>query len=75
MKRLKKLRKDIAKEKTKLKEKARKEGLHENFGQKEVRKLRDKHGATPYGDEEQRQMDLEIDQFEDWAMELDLDEF
>lgn len=72
MKRLKKLRKDIKKEESKLRDRARKNGLHEEIGRKEARKLREKHDADPYGDHEQREMDLEIDRFEDRMMEMDL---
>lgn len=74
MKRLKKLKKDIEKKKKKLMDKAKRTGLHEDFGQKEVRELEEKHEADPWGEQEEREMDMEIRKFEDWASELDLDD-
>jgi hypothetical protein len=53
--------KDIQKEKTKLIAKAKKTGIYENFGQKEVRKLEDRYGRTD-----------EIADFDNWAMNFDL---
>jgi len=38
---------EVAKIKTKLKEKAKKKGIYENFGQKEVLALSEKYGYSP----------------------------
>jgi hypothetical protein len=52
---------EINKAKKKLINKAKKSGLYENFGQKEVRQLSDKFGYTS-----------EVQQFDNWAMNFDL---
>lgn len=66
-------KKPIEKEITKLKrnliKKARKKGLYENFGQKEVRKLKNKY-PTGYMGEERFNMD-KIDEFEKWCLSID----
>ena len=53
-----------------LKEKARKKGIYENFGQKELRKLKDKYDylSLNYGDKRQRQAANQIDKFEVWLI-------
>lgn len=65
-----KLRRDIEKEKTKLKRKWKSKGGYENFGQSEVRKLRDKYNYNDlrYGSPDERSMAQQIDRFDDWAM-------
>lgn len=55
---------EIAKLKHSLVEKARKKGVYENFGQKEVRALEDKFGLTP-----------EVAQFDEWVMNFDGSQF
>jgi hypothetical protein len=56
----------IGKAKKKLIDKAAKEGLTENFGQAEVRKLLDQ--CDPYGTPEQRTIHAMVQQFDEWAM-------
>ena len=63
-----KVTKDIARLKKLLIAKAKKKGLYENFGQNEVRKLKDKF-TTGYMGEERINMD-EIQRFSDWAMRV-----
>jgi hypothetical protein len=60
---------DINRKKKALINKASKKGLYENFGQKEVRQLKDKYpvGFTGKGKEN---MDA-IDEFERWASTFD----
>jgi len=48
---------DVASEKKKLIREAKKKGIYENFGQTEVRKLRDKYGSIK-----------EVEEFDNWAM-------
>jgi hypothetical protein len=55
------IRNDISKMKSKLIEEAKRKGLYENFGQKEVRMLEDKYGYTD-----------EVRYFDEWAMNFDL---
>lgn len=60
---------NIQKIKSKLIEKAEKKGIYENFGQKEVRELKDKYLSKlePYSKDWMRAC-LEIDSFNNWAM-------
>jgi len=64
----------IQKEKSKLINKAKKDGIHENFGQKEVRKLKNKYGFSElaYDSKEERQEALKIESFDNWCMNFDL---
>ena len=64
---MKALKRDIEKQRAKLKAKVMKKGLHENFGQKEVMKLEDKH-LTHYS-EDMNDKRREIEGFEDWCMD------
>lgn len=59
------LREDIQKAKEELKEKARREGMWENFGQKKVRELKGKYDYAAYGFTEMNRL---IDRFEEWCM-------
>lgn len=52
----------------KLKADWKRKGGYENFGQKELRKIKDKFNYNPYGSPEERQIAKIIDQFEEWAM-------
>ena len=60
---MKALQRDIKKQKAKLKAKAMKKGLYENFGQKEVRDLEDKHADGTFG------KIGAIQEFEIWCMD------
>jgi hypothetical protein len=63
--------KDVARMKSQLIEKAKKKGIYENFGQKEVRKLKDKYPEYNEYDETGRIIRNQIDNFDDWAMNFD----
>jgi hypothetical protein len=65
----KKLKKQIEKYKKLLILKAKKGGLYENFGQEEVRKLKDKY-ETGYMGAERENMEL-IDSFDNWVTKID----
>jgi hypothetical protein len=56
----------INKAKKKLIDKAAKQGLTENFGEAEVRKLLDQ--CDPYGAPEQRVIHSMVQEFENWTM-------
>ena len=45
-----------------------KKGGYENFGQKELRKMKDKLDYNPYGSPQERQISKMLDAFNDWAM-------
>lgn len=60
---MKNLQRDIEKAKQKLIKKAREKGLYENFGQKEIRELKDKHFDCLYTSQY-----LYIKEFEDWCI-------
>ena len=62
---IKELKKDINKYRKNLILKAKKKGLYENFGQKEVRKLKDKYDFF-----DRSLGDLILD-FDKWAMNVD----
>ena len=59
------LRKQVEEHKNRLMNKARKQGLYENFGQKEVRELKDKIGCWEPSNAELHQI---IDNFDSWCM-------
>jgi len=67
-----KLSTDINNIKKRLIQKAQKKGLYENFGQTEVRKLKDKYNYNDlrYGDQKQRQMAELIESFDKWCMNV-----
>ncbi len=52
--------------------KAQKKGLYENFGDKEFRKLKDKHdfNSIQYGSSEEREKADKILNFSKWAMNV-----
>lgn len=51
--------------------KAKEKGIYENFGQAEVRKLRDKYPCLNTGNQEELYNKNQIEGFEEWAMNLD----
>ena len=63
------VRADILKYRKQLITKAKKRGIYENFGQKEVLHLRDKHDyySLCYGTEQERNLAQHIDDFDHWA--------
>jgi len=63
---------DINNNKKRLIAKAKKRGLYENFGQTEVRKLKDKYGYNDlqYGDTEERLLASMLDHFDTWCMNV-----
>jgi hypothetical protein len=63
------LKSDITRFKKQLIKRAKAEGLYENFGQIEVRKLKDKY-LCGYMGEERINMDL-IDDFYKWCLNFD----
>lgn len=65
---------DINKLKNRLKKRAQKDGLYENFGEVEFRKLKDKHGYfnLVYGTREERRAAAAIEGFGRWCMNFDL---
>ena len=64
------LSRDIANTKQRLIKKVNARGLYENFGQTEVRKLKDKYDylTLVYGTPEQRRGANFIEEFNNWAM-------
>ena len=59
---------DVNQAKRRLIKQARERGISENFGQNQVRRLRDKYSDYQYGNEAERRKWREIEQFDDWAM-------
>lgn len=53
-------------------DKVKQKGICENFGQTEIRKLRDKYKYNPYGTEKERQVARQIDNIDEWVMNFDL---
>jgi len=62
---------DIEKYKKSLFQKAKKKGLYENFGQKEVRKLEDKYKCNTDYSDKGRETWKKIREFDTWCMSLD----
>lgn len=58
--------------KRKLTDKARREGLSENFGQSEIRRLRDDENCNPFGNASQRSISAIVDSLDNWCINLDL---
>jgi len=52
--------------------KAKRKGIYENFGQAEIRKLKESYHYNPYGDVKERRVASEIDQLDNWCMNFDL---
>jgi hypothetical protein len=57
--------------KLKMIEKAKEHGIIENFGQKEIQKLKDKYGYDQFGTSKEREMAKVIDELDDWCMNFD----
>ena len=53
--------------------KAESNGLYENFGQDEIRQLRERVGFNPYGTEKERETAAIINELENWAANLNID--
>jgi hypothetical protein len=68
----KKLLKAIEREKKTLIERANKNGLWENFGQKELHKLDDKFNYPKYYIHTERDMAIALMNFEQWAINYTL---
>jgi len=62
------VRSTISRVKKQLMQKWAKKGGYENFGQKELRKLKDKFKENPYGSPEERQISDMLSAFNKWAM-------
>ena len=66
-----KLQREIKKTKQNLINKARKKGLYENFGQREVMNLKDKFiNSSKYTNDENAKRNL-ISTFDNWSMNFD----
>jgi len=65
---------DISNKKKRLIEKAKKSGIYENFGQKEVQELKDNHNYSSliYGTQKERYLAELIETFDYWCMNFDL---
>jgi len=63
-------RRDVSMAKRRLVIKAKVKGIYENFGQSEIRKLKDRYhySALIHGSQSERRLAGEIDSFEDWAI-------
>lgn len=42
-------------------------GIYENFGQDEIRELKDRYGYNPYGTEKERKIANQIDYLDIWC--------
>jgi hypothetical protein len=62
------VRSTLSRVKKQLMKKWAKKGGYENFGQKELRKMKDKLDYNPYGSPQERQISKMLDAFNDWAM-------
>ncbi len=51
--------------------KAQTQGICENFGQKEIRNLKDKYNYNPYGNSIDRKIVGKIDELDNWIMSFD----
>ena len=67
---LKPIEKEIAQIKARLISKAKRQGISENFGQKEVRKLRDSYNFSDVvdGTPAERAGAMAINEFEEWSI-------
>jgi len=63
-----KVRSTISRVKKQLMQKWAKKGGYENFGQEELRNLKDKFKENPYGSPEERQISDMLSAFNKWAM-------
>jgi len=66
---------DIQRKQILLTDKARRNGLYENFGQKEVQELKDKYhyDSLIYGSERERKQAILIDNFDNWCMNFSVE--
>lgn len=60
--------------KAKMTEKAKKGGLYENFGQKEIEQLKERYGYNPYGTDKERQIVSQIDNLSAWAENFNMND-
>jgi len=51
--------------------KAIRNGITENFGQDEIRKLKEREGYNPHGNKVERETAEEIDFLDNWCMNFD----
>ena len=51
--------------------KAIKKGIYEDFGQTEIRKLKDKYGYERYGGKAEKKITEDIDFLDNWCMTFD----
>ena len=65
------VRSAISRVKKQLMRKWKQKGGYENFGQKELSKMRDKFDYNPYGSPDERQIAKMLDGFDNWAMNYD----
>lgn len=68
MSKMDKVKREIEKRKKALIKKAKSKGLWENFGQDQVRALKEKYADYCYGDDEERKAWDLISQFDEWCM-------
>lgn len=57
---------------SKMVEKAKKKGICENFGQKEIGQLKEKYGFNPYGNEKERDIAEKIMDLDNWVANFSL---
>ena len=57
--------------KSKMIEKAKEQGISENFGQKEIQQLKDKYGYNPFGTPLEQKIVDDINELENWVICLD----
>jgi len=65
------VRSAIERVKKQLMRKWKQKGGYENFGQKELSKMKDKFDYNPYGSSDERQISKMLDGFDNWAMNYD----
>ena len=65
------IRSAISKVKKQLMRKWKQNGGYENFGQKELDKMKSKFDYNPYGSSDERQISKMLDGFDNWAMNYD----
>lgn len=51
--------------------KAKEKGITEDFGQTEIRRLKNKHGYNIYGTREEREIAEQIDFLDNWCLNFD----
>ena len=60
--------------KEKMTTKAKKDGLCENFGQKEIHQLKERYGYNPYGSQKERKIADEMDRLADWSADFNMND-